>query len=403
MASTKALFFIPTLAFTVCLSAVAINVCIPSIPLSIAEFGVASQNGHLLVAAYLAGYTLGMIPMGLAADRYGRIPMFNIGLLVFTLVSVLATFAPNMETLVAARFVQGLGGTCGPVLARAMARDVSDGLELVKLTALLVTILAVATLVAPLFGSLAVSLWGWRAPFALNIVMGLISLVMVRRFLYETLPANGLSLQPGHSFAQQFKSSLRAFIASPQTVWGSGLVGFTFFGYMAIVAGLSSIVIEVYGYSASSVGIIFAAAVVFYVLSAQLGRLLLQRFNSYQQIRFGVLLFAICIIYSALLLNQDEPAFWWVWGATLPYLIGMGLVFSNATAAALAPLPKVAGFAASILGTLQMGLATLGAVLTSVFYDLSADSMLFVMASGAAAVCLVFLSNKSLKYSEALN
>lgn len=326
--------------------------------------------------------------MGLLADRFGRLPILYAGILVFLLASILTVAATSMQMLLVGRFVQGVSSATAPVIARAMARDIAEGQELAKLTALLVTSLAVSTLLAPVFGSAALYLFGWRATYAVCVLMGIVTLILMHRYLSETHRDEEVTVTLGHQLVQSF----RAFFNSRQAVWGSALVALTFFAYMSIVAGLAQIVVDVFGMSAVAVGIVFGAAIVFYVLSAKLGRLLIGRFSTLQLLQTGFAGYAISAVMCAAILLFDIGGFWMFWWSLIPFLIGMGLIFSNATAIALEPLPKVAGFAASILGTLQIGFATIGAGLTGIFYDRSTDSLLVVLLSGSVAAVVVFLA-----------
>lgn len=372
----------------VCLAAFAIDVSLPAIPETIAFFGAADSSGQQIVALYLAGYALGQIPMGLLADRFGRLPILYAGVLVFLLASILTVAATSMQMLLVGRFVQGVSSATAPVIARAMARDIAEGQELAKLTALLVTSLAVSTLLAPVFGSAALYLFGWRATYAVCVLMGIVTLILMHRYLSETHRDEEATVTLGHQLVQSF----RAFFNSRQAVWGSALVALTFFAYMSIVAGLAQIVVDVFGMSAVAVGIVFGAAIVFYVSSAKLGRLLIGRFSALQLLQTGFAGYAISAVMCAAILLFDIGGFWIFWWSLIPFLIGMGLIFSNATAIALEPLPKVAGFAASILGTMQIGFATIGAGLTGIFYDRSTDSLLVVLLSGSVAAVVVFLA-----------
>lgn len=381
-----------TLAFTVCLAAFAVDVSLPAIPQTIAFFGAPDNSGQQIVTLYLAGYASGQIPMGLLADRFGRLPILYAGVLVFLLASIMTVVATSMDMLLLGRFVQGVSSASAPVIARAMARDIADGKELAKLTALLVTSLAVSTLFAPIFGAAAMYLFGWRATYAVCVLMGLVTLVLMSRYLAET-HKTGATVG---TLSKQFVQSCHAFIGSRQAIWGTALVAMTFFAYMSIVAGLAQIVVDVFGMSGVAVGFVFAGAIVFYLASAKLGRLLIGRFSTLQFLQFGFAGYAISAVMCAAILLFDIAGFWMFWCSLIPFLMGMGLIFSNATAIALEPLPKVAGFAASILGTLQIAFATIGAGLTGMFYDRSTDSLLAVLLTGSVVAILVFLAGRRL-------
>ena len=374
--------FYVTLVLVISLSVIAIDSLIPAIPLMIEAYGADPGLGQMTVGLYLGGYALGQIPVGLAADRFGRLPILYAGMILFTLASLATVLAPTMEVLLVARFLQGLAGTVGPVLARAIARDTHSGIRLAHIMAVLVTALAAGALVAPIFGTVLVQLIGWQAPLVLNVLVGVVTLVLMVLYLPET-HAPQRDLHPW----QQCKTSLGRFLGTPQAVWGTLLVGATFFAYFSIATGLGSVLVDYYGFSPSLVGWGFAFAVAFYMASAQSGRFLVRRFDKLRLIYWGGAFYGLAALIGAAALfsigrGNTLPLFWM--GLTIVvYLLGMGLIFANASAITLDPIPDIAGFGASLLGTVQMGLGTLGATLTAVFYQHSPVSLLGVMVTGA--------------------
>ncbi len=377
-----------TLGFTVCLSAFAVDVSIPAIPDVVDFFGAGDASGPKIVGLYLAGYALGQIPMGLLADRFGRLPILYAGMWLFVLASIGTIFANTMELLLAARFAQGVAGASAPVICRAMVRDISSGRRLAELTGFLVSSLAIATLSAPVIGSLLVWIFGWRAPFASSLILVSLTLAFMALFLRETHRQK----EPQSKVSQQLLTSARAFFSSRVSLWGAFMLGFSFFGYMAVVAGLAQTLVDVFGFSSSSVGLVFSSAVVFYLISSQLARRVLHRFDPLSQLKFGFCCYFISIAIVASILLLDAANFWAFYLALIPFLIGMGVIFSNSSTIALAPLPRSAGFAASILGTIQLLLATSGAMLFGVFYARTIDSLLIVLASGATLALFVYFA-----------
>ena len=388
-----------TLAFVVGISVFGIDILIPSIPATVDFFGAAKESGQQIVAVYLAGYALGQIPIGLLSDRFGRLPILYSSLAIFVMMSIVAVIASSITMLLWARFFQGVAGAGGPVLARAIARDIASGTKLAKLTALLVSTLAIATLAAPLLGSGLIAIWGWQSPYMALVVLALIAILLLVLFIRESKQAN-ISV----SMVDQIKNSSRAFFSSTQSIWGCALVSLTFFSYMAIVAAISQIVVDVYGKSAVAVGLVFSAAICFYVLSAQVGRLALRWVNSWQLIKIGIIGYVLSLALCCAALLIEAPSLWFFWFSLLPFLVGMGLIFSNCTAIALSPLPESAGFAASIMGTSQILLATVGAFLTGFLYERSIDSLMIVMVIGTALALVVFaLGLSSKKMITAIN
>ena len=375
-----------TLAFVVSLSAVAIDVSIPAIPSAISGLGADDSYGQLIIATYLFGYATGQIPFGLLADRYGRLPALYSGLGLFLVASIATVVAPNIFILLAARCLQGFGGAAAAVIARAIARDISEGSELARLTAVLVAALAIATLVAPLIGSAVISVAEWRSVFAVSLVMGVTAIYLVRTCLQETRRGEAVT----GSVTSQLKTSFQAFLHSRTSIWAATIVGLTFFAYMGIVAGIAQVAVDAYGISSVAIGFVFSGAVVFYVAAGRIGARFARKKGAGQVLRFGILGFGIAAVTCSFTILSASSSFWVFWIGLIPFFCGMGLVFPSATAITLEPLPNVAGFAASILGTFQILAGVAGAAVTSFFYDGSNISLLAVVVTGSIAAVLVY-------------
>ena len=126
-----------TLCALVCLASTSIDINIPAIPAIADAFAIPQGSGQLLISSYLVGFAMGQIPIGLLSDRYGRLPVLYLGLGVYIVATWMASQAGQFDTLLWARFIQGLAGAAGGVLARAIVRDTSDGIQLAKLSAML--------------------------------------------------------------------------------------------------------------------------------------------------------------------------------------------------------------------------------------------------------------------------
>ncbi|HNH35990.1 MAG TPA: MFS transporter, partial [Rhodocyclaceae bacterium] len=217
----------------VCMSAITIDVSMPVLALVARDLGAEPRLAPLIISLYLVAYALGQVPVGMAADRYGRLPVLYGGLGLFLAAGAVTALSQDMATVLGARFVQGLAGAAGPVLGRAVIRDIASGVRAAQLMSVMVTLLGVATLAAPLLGSGLAVLWGWRATFAVSVVLALALLAAVRLVLRETRPprAAAAAVSP----VGQLAASVRAFFGSFQCLWGTALLALAFGGYMTVV------------------------------------------------------------------------------------------------------------------------------------------------------------------------
>jgi DHA1 family bicyclomycin/chloramphenicol resistance-like MFS transporter len=383
---------VPTLAVLICLSAAAIDVSMPALPVVAGDLGTSVTNAQFAISFYLAGYALAQIPLGLAADRFGRLPVLHAGLALFTLAGLVATFAWRIEVLLAARLIQGLAGATGPLLARTIIRDTSEGARLSPLMSLMVTVLGVSTLAAPVVGAALTEWIGWRSTFGASVVLGLVLVALARRYVPETRPDPGFLRK---SVLGQFGSSLRAFASTPQCLWGTALVALPFGGYMAIVVSAAPVLVEGYGFPVIAVGPIFAAAVLAYILGAWLSRRLVGRLGIGVLLAMSVAAFAVAAAILGGLFVTGTVPFTGLAIGIVAYLFGIGMIVPNATSIALDPLPNAAGFGSAILGTLQIGGGAIGSALAATIFGGGAAGLTAVTAIAGMLTVFVFAGGRA--------
>ena len=379
----------------VCLASSSIDITIPAVPGIATQFGVGQGQGQLLIAAYLIGFAIAQIPVGLMSDRYGRMPVLYAGLGFYLVSSWMASQAETFDTLLWARFAQGLAGTTGAVIARAIVRDCSEGIELAKLTAMLVTSLAIATLAAPLVGSFVLEFASWPSIFFANMVFAGLLVVCFAVLFKETSSQAARHKNRAQRIYQQLRQSALSFFTSRQSLWAASLVGCAFLGYMAIVSGLATVVIDVYGMSSTMVGWSFAAAACFYILSSTFNRLNVSRHGPWRLLRWGMLFMLLGMPLLAWNLYIEQPSFGLIWLALVPFLTGLGLVLANGTAIALQPLGHIAGFAAAMLGTAQIACGALGSFLAAQLYTGTAQAMLGMVALASVILIVIYWWGKA--------
>ena len=141
----------------------AIDFYLPSFPTLARVFATDVEHVQLSLAAYFVGLAIGQLAYGPLADRFGRRKPLLVGVLLFSLASLACALAPSLEWLIAARFVQALGGCAGMVVSRAVVRDLCDPIRSAKVFSQLMLVMGLAPILAPLGGGLLLSTLGWPA------------------------------------------------------------------------------------------------------------------------------------------------------------------------------------------------------------------------------------------------
>lgn len=371
----------------VVLAALATDLVVPILPVIESELYTNASSAQMLITVFLAGYALGQIPCGLAADRIGRLPILYFALAVFLLGSLVCVVADSITSLFAGRFIQGLGAAGSAVMSRALARDFRSGHELAKLLALYVAVLASLPIIGPAVGGWLGTAVSWQSVFAFIAAAVLVSLILCLLGLREPERHAQNSPVEAKSLAETFQQ----FAASRQSVWASLLLGFGFFGFMSVLSGFGNVIVDVYKRPAMHVGPILSAAMIFFVGSSLLSRMRVSTSGELALIKAAVCIFVFATVLNIYVLTMQPVSLLWFLLGIISYMFGLGLLFPNTTAVALAPLPHIAGLASSLLGTVQISFAFAGSALTASLYKGNLDHIVAPLVIAGAGICFFYL------------
>jgi DHA1 family bicyclomycin/chloramphenicol resistance-like MFS transporter len=288
--------------------------------------------------------------------------------------------------MLAARFVQGMGGASAIVLSRAIVRDISSGKDAARLMSLMTMIFTVAPVVAPTIGALMVAQWGWRAPFAAIAIGGLLILAGVRSNLVETHEPN----PEGHPL-RQLQRSFAAFFRHRQSIFGLLLIVVPPAGFMSVIAVSAALAVEIYGLSVRAYGLVFACAGLSILVGSIANRFLVQRVDILPLIGAGIALMTLASLQLSLAAWLNAAPFAWIWCCVCLFFFSVPIVMSNAMVLALDPLPRIAGVASSIIGTIQNVVGASGAILGASIYDGTVRNAVLIIGCAGLVMFVIFL------------
>ncbi len=377
--------FILTLGLLTAVAALTIDLSLPAIPEMVRLLETDLPRGQLIVGAFMLGMACGQIPAGLFSDRVGRLPVLYVGMSLFALAATVAALAQTIDVMLAARFVQGMGGASAVVLSRAIVRDIASGKSAARLMSLMTMIFTVAPVVAPSIGALMVAQWGWRAPFVAIAAGGFLMLMGIRSNLVEThIPSS-----EGHPL-RQLQKSFAEFFRHRQSIFGLLLIVVPPAGFMSVIAVSAALAVEIYGFSIQAYGLIFACAGLSILAGSLVNRFLVAHLEILPLIRIGVSLMAVASLQLLIAAWLDVAPFAWVWGCVCVFFFAVPVVLSNAMVLALDPLPRIAGVASSIIGTIQNIVGASGAIVGASVYDGTLRNSVLIIA-GAGLIMLAIL------------
>lgn len=378
--------FIVTLGLLTGVPALTVDMSLPAVPEMVRALDTVLPKGQLIVGIFMLGMAVGQIPSGLFSDRVGRLPVMYAGMLIYGIAGTIATVAGSIEVMLAARFVQGIGAASAIVLTRAVVRDITSGKEAAKLMSLLTMIFTVAPVVAPSFGAFMTAHWGWRSPFAVLAVCGFLLIWAMIVNVPETHEPN----RDGHPL-RQLQRSATEFFAHRQSIFGLLLIIVPPLGFMSVIAVSAAVAVEIYGYEVQTFGLLFAIAGLSVMAGSFANRLLVTRLDLLPLMAVGVGLIALSSMQLVLIAWLDAAPYAWLWGCVCLFFFSIPILMSNATVLALDPLPRIAGVASSIIGTLQNICGATGAMIGAAIYDGSVRNAVLMMACAGTGVTLLFL------------
>lgn len=356
--------FVLVLGLLSTIAALTVDMSTPAFPEMVRALLIDMSTGQKVVGLFMAGLAVGQIPAGLLSDRIGRMPVLYGGLVIFTVASIVCATTNSIELMLLGRFVQGLGGSVGVVIPRAIVRDISSGAEAAGLMSVMMMIFTAAPMLAPIVGSMLVYQWGWRGPFIAVAVYGATMLIGIRAALQEThIPS-----KREHP-VRQLKLGLTEFFSHRRSILGLLLLILPAAGFISLLTGSSAIIIEIYGYPVRAFGVIFSTWGMSILVGSILNRRLVTVFGVMRMITVATTLIGIASLQLLLIAWLGHANFWWFWCNVCLFMFGVSFLMPNATAIALDPVPRIAGVAASILGASQAFVATFASLVSSAMYD----------------------------------
>jgi MFS transporter, DHA1 family, multidrug resistance protein len=352
----------------------AIDFYLPTFPTLALAFATDVEQVQLTLAVYFVGLAGGQLIYGPLADRFGRRRPLIFGVLLFSGASVLCSLAGSLEWLIAARFLQALGGCAGMVIARAVVRDLCDPLASAKVFSQLMLVMGLAPILAPLAGGVLLSQLGWQSIFISLWLFSALCALAVAYWLPETLAQHSTPASLRAAPAQYLR-----LLKDRQFVGHALTGGLVMAGMFAYIAGSPFVFIELYQVPAQSYGWLFGGNAAGFILMAQVNSWLLRRQGPAYWLRRVVWLYLAAAL-SLFAVSLLQPAH--LWPLLLPLFVAvasLGCLLPNASACAMAGQAAHAGSASALLGFMQFGLAASASALVGVLHNGSAQPMALVI------------------------
>jgi DHA1 family bicyclomycin/chloramphenicol resistance-like MFS transporter len=355
------------MASTMALTALSIDLMLPAFDEIRADFGLPadSTDTAAIITLFFLGMAVAQLVYGPLADRFGRKPILYVGLAIFALGAIGSALAGSLASLLAFRFLWGVGSAGPRVLSLSIIRDVYEGDQMARVMSFIAAVFIFVPVVAPSAGAVLLNLAGWRFLFWLCAGLA-VAIGGWHLRLDETLrSADRIVRLEVRSVAR----AARVVVTNRQAVGYTVALTFVFGAFVSYLASSELVWDEVYG-RGDQFPLIFGALALAIGVAILVNGLIVDRVGA-RRIVHGSLFSYVATAGLALvvaILGDGSPNFWLFAGLLGLALVSHGLLIPNSNSIAMSPLGEVAGTASSLIGSFSiLGGALLGAVIDRAF------------------------------------
>lgn len=359
-----------------------------SLPNLASDFSVTPAAVQQTLSLFVFGFGSAQLISGPLSDRFGRRPILIGGLALYVIASIACTLAPNLDLLLAARFVQAIGSCTAVVVARAIIRDAYAPTEGARVLAKASSLLAMAPIFGPILGGYLQVAFGWRAAFVTLTIAGLVVWIGASRRMKES--NNTLNLD-----AMRFSRLMQTYgsVMVTPAFWAYALPGaISYASIFVFISGTPFVLIKVLGVPTQYFGYLYAFGVCGYLSGTLICRRLLSRIGVPRVLALGTLIGLIGSLSFLALVLLDVKHWSLVAIAQFVVMTAHGINFPCTQSGSLAPFPQKAGAAAGLFGCITM----YAALAAGIWVGASHDGTLLPLASISATVGVTLFASARL-------
>lgn len=367
----------------------ATDLYLPAFPQIAEDLGAPEAQIQLTLTAIMVGLALGQLVIGPMSDAWGRRGPLLIGSAVFTLTSFAIVFVDSVEVFIGLRFVQGVAGAAGAVVARAVVRDVFQGDDAARFFSRLMLVTGMAPLLGPILGGQLLLVGPWSLSFVVLGVVAAVSFVVVFFGLPESLPRE----QRRPFNAAELAGTVVGLLRDVRFIGPALTLGLSFGMMFTYISSFSFVSQDEFGASAQQFSLMFAVNTLGLIAGTQVNAFLIGKVETWRRLTGGLTGASCAVVGLAVLGVSGLAGLVSMTAVFFVMMFSVGFIFPNATTLAISSQsPSVAGTASALMGSMQFalggGLASLAGLTAS--GEATFASMVVVMLCIAVVVVAVF-------------
>ncbi|HHS9580229.1 TPA: multidrug effflux MFS transporter [Raoultella planticola] len=363
--------FILILSGLMAFASLSTDIYLPAMPVMAAEL---QGDAELTITGFLIGFAVAQLIWGPIGDRLGRRTPLFIGMVLFIIGSVGCALSVSIDQIIFWRVFQALGACTGPMLARAMVRDLFARTRAAQMLSTLTIVMAIAPIIGPLLGGKLISVTSWHAIFWLLAGIGLLMLLALR-WLPETLPPErrqqGSPLKAFHHYGQLLRN--RIFIRYTLSLTCYYVAAYAF------ITGSPDVYIRYFGVEPQHYGWLFAVNILGLMTMSLVNRRLVQRYALGDLLKVALVVASLAMVAMAFSVKLHHGGLVGIALCVFLFFSMNGVIAATSTAAALDEAGEFAGSASAFIGSLQYGSGIVSSLLLAGLHDGTPWTMTWIM------------------------
>lgn len=353
--------FILILSALMAITSLSTDIYLPAMPIMAREL---HGDAELTITGFLIGFCIAQLIWGPLSDHFGRKAPLFVGLTLFVIGSAGCALSTDIIHIVFWRVFQALGACTGPMLARAMIRDLFARTRAAQMLSTLIVVMAIAPIAGPLLGGQMIRVTSWHAIFWLLAAIGGVMLMLIC-WLPETLPPEKRvkASLPG-AFRNYF-----ALLKNRHFMRFTLCVAAYYVAAYAFITGSPFVYISYFGIDAQHYGWLFAVNVVGLMAVSMVNRRLVHRYPLESLLKFAVLTATVAALILALCTKLQLGGIVMIILSVFVFFSMNGIIAATSTAAAMDAVPNMAGSASALIGSLQYGSGIISSLLLALLSD----------------------------------
>lgn len=358
---TTGLLFVVILSALMAFTSLSTDIYLPAMPIMAKEL---QGDAELTITGFLIGFCIAQLIWGPISDHLGRRLPLVIGMFLFIIGSVGCALSTNIGQIVFWRVFQALGACTGPMLARAMIRDLFSRTRAAQMLSTLMIIMAIAPIAGPLLGGQMIKNTSWHAIFWLLAVIGVLMLISLR-WLPETLSGEK---RVKASLSSAFHNYYRL-LTNTKFMRFTLCLTFYYVAAYAFITGSPFVYITYFGVDPQHYGWLFALNIVGLMAVSMVNRRMVHRYPLESLLKFAISVATLAAVVLAVATGLSIGGISLIVGTVFIFFSMNGIIAATSTAAALDAVPDVAGSASALMGSLQYGSGIISSLLLALLSD----------------------------------